>query len=474
MIKIVIFGTGSSAEKLLCELDHKKTEVLYFVDNNSDKHYQFFNGYKVLPPKTLCKEGWDYVIIASQYSNEIMQQLISMNISYGKIIPADYKTHNTCNVIFHEEIIKKISRKKMKSNKKIRIALINYNFSNYQGSALYKNMPEYISSKYEVEIFYEKDLSVLNNFDVICSSHFDGIYNSDHINIELWHGFPIKQMGMMHEQTITNQFLSYQRKTSHYTNLVMSYSRLYSTFFNACFPTDARKIKITGMPRNDLLFTKESRTKLESIISPTYPDSNVIFYMPTWRKGRNSKVDSSSKSLDKLFGFTDENEDVILQMLRDNNLHLIVKLHPYEYDQYKDLAIFKHDRMSLLSEEDLLNHKIHLYELIPSADILITDYSSVYFDTLLIDTKLIFAPIDEDDYSENRGFLLEPYNEFTPGPIVRSFNQLKEELLAYQIEDRYRFERERLRSLVFKYTDDNSSARVWKEIDEYLTSELSE
>jgi len=47
-------------------------------------------------------------------------------------------------------------------------------------------------------------------------------------------------------------------------------------------------------------------------------------------------------------------------------------------------------------------------------DLLITDYSSIYFDYLLLDRPIIFLPYDIDAYSGENGFTV-PYDEFTPG-----------------------------------------------------------
>ena len=47
---------------------------------------------------------------------------------------------------------------------------------------------------------------------------------------------------------------------------------------------------------------------------------------------------------------------------------------------------------------------MEFYETLNAADLLITDYSSVYFDYLLLDRPLIFVPVDLEEYIETRGY----------------------------------------------------------------------
>lgn len=469
MTKIIIFGTGKCAEKLLSEINFDNVKIICFLDNNKLKHFTNYMGYKVFPPEHILECEYEYIFIASQYSLEIMQQLLDMRISYGKIIPVDFILHNRISDSVYEEKFKLITTKNEKSNKK-RIAVINYNYSNYNGYALIKYIPDFIKSKYQVDLLLEDNRENLRKYDVICSSHHDGIYENDYINIEMWHGFPIKQMGAVYEGVVADKFMPYHQKRAKHIDLIMSYSQLYTTIFNACFPNTGDKYRVTGMPRNDLLFEKGSIDKLERVCNRKLNKYNIVFYLPTWRKGKN-KVIETNNQWDKLFGFFDEGHAEIIKILERNNIFLVTKLHPFEFNMYKNLDIFSCERIHLLDDTTLINNKIHLYELLPSANILITDYSSIYFDTLLIDLPIIFAPTDLDEYSENRGFLLEPYDYLTPGPTVFSLNDMGKEISNYlNGKDLYKSKREKVKRLVFKYYDNKSSLRVWTEIDKYLSN----
>ena len=478
MLNIIIFGTGSSAEKLLPTIDDNKVRIIAFSDNDKTKHHTTFYQYNIIPPEKIVEQNFDYIIIASQFSDEIMSQLLKLGIDYKSIIPMDYERHNWLMRIEYKNTHKIIKKKTQHPiSKKLKFALINYNYSNYHGYALYKYIPQYILDKYEVDLIEKKDYRKLAVYDVICSSHFDGIYDSNKIHIEMWHGFPLKKMGILADEDlvkdeIEGRLINIQKRLQN-TQLIFSYSSFYTTLFNSSFPSTYDKYAITGMPRNDLLFENNGMEKLQAITKKDLDKLNVLFYLPTWRKGKNEWVDST-RTWTRLFGFEDESENDIIQMIENNNLFLVVKLHPFEYNMYKDLEVFTHNQVYLLTDDELFKHKIHLYELLSAAKLLITDYSSVFFDTLLIDLPTIFAPTDLSEYEKNRGFLIDPYDVMTPGPTVNTLQELNKEITnVLNGVDRYKDKRELVKNIVFKYKDNKASERVWKEIDNYLTKLIS-
>lgn len=472
-MRIIVFGTGSSADAFYNALDRECCEILYFVDNNKEKQSTKYLEYDIEPPEKLLGTEFDLVVIASQYSYEIQRQLLSMGIPFEKIVPYHYEAHTDLFRKTYKETIGNLTsqcKPSARQSRKTRIAVTNYNYSNSNGYALLRWLPDFISDKYEVSLIGPDRKDELHLYDVIVSSNFDGIYNGKHLNIELWHGFPIKRMGMMYEQYATTRFISYQEHRARHIHRIASYSHLYTTFYNACYPTDSKKYRITGLPRNDLLFSSGSMRKLNKITNRSLDGKNIVFYLPTWRKLNFNKWVDVERDWSQLFHFPNESDNQIAEMLDQLDLFLVVKLHPSEYNQYKEIPLFRHERVFLLNDEILEKECIHLYELLPSAKILITDYSSVFFDTLLIDIPVIFAPTDQQEYSENRGFLLEPYQFLTPGPTVHNLDQLKQEImLCLEGKDRYKTARAEVKQLVFQYPDNQSSLRVWQMIDEFLS-----
>jgi CDP-glycerol glycerophosphotransferase (TagB/SpsB family) len=103
--------------------------------------------------------------------------------------------------------------------------------------------------------------------------------------------------------------------------------------------------------------------------------------------------------------------------------------------------------------------------MLPRLDALITDYSSIYFDYLLLDRPVLFFPYDLERYREDeRGFYFE-YEEVTPGPKARTFDELVSricELLDGYERERaaWRPERDRVAHLCHAFRDGQSARRL--------------
>ncbi len=91
---------------------------------------------------------------------------------------------------------------------------------------------------------------------------------------------------------------------------------------------------------------------------------------------------------------------------------------------------------------------------------------------LLLDKPIIFTPTDLEQYGENRGFLLEPYELWTPGPKVLDQMSLQYEMNKSLNDIRYyKKERKWLKDIAHYYQDNNSSYRVWSIIDKIMKNE---
>jgi CDP-glycerol glycerophosphotransferase (TagB/SpsB family) len=90
-----------------------------------------------------------------------------------------------------------------------------------------------------------------------------------------------------------------------------------------------------------------------------------------------------------------------------------------------------------------------LYELLAESDLLVTDVSSVYVDFLVTQKPQIFYFPDMARYEETRGLLLNPLQDYTPGPITQNFDELIAQLdLWIAGKDAWREQRKQLRDLM--------------------------
>jgi len=356
---------------------------------------------------------------------------------------------------------------------KIKITLFHTSSSGSNTYYLYHAVNEELKDKYDIELLTAQQAKYnrnLNQSDVYITTHGEHATRNDKVNIELWHGFPLKGMAKMDKQeTASNENID-----NYWTDvdMIMSYSALYNTAMNACNGARIHQYHITGVPRNDALFSGNSRENLLKVI-PALKDTaeTIIFFMPTFR---NSIITpdkkEGGKNFSNLFGLSEFNKQQLLTFLRKNNISLIVKLHPFEESFFADeLRQLSAERIYTLNDKLLENAGMDLYDVLGSADMLLTDYSSVYIDYLLLDRPVMFLPTDLDDYRANRGLLFEPYDFWTPGPKIASQQELQQAITRFLVEPAwYANERSTILKLCHHYNDQNSSARIWRIIDEYI------
>ena len=90
----------------------------------------------------------------------------------------------------------------------------------------------------------------------------------------------------------------------------------------------------------------------------------------------------------------------------------------------------------------------------------LTDYSSIYFDYLLLDRPIAFLIDDIAQYQQNRGFTVENALDLMPGEKIRTVSELNGFLdrLA-KGEDRFQEDRQRVNRRVNRWQDGESAKR---------------
>ena len=82
---VLIFGTGTSAIYLESGLDKNKVNIIGYIDNNKCKQGTYYEEKYVYSPIEAINMDFDYILIASQYNDEILEQLLSYGVDYKKI-----------------------------------------------------------------------------------------------------------------------------------------------------------------------------------------------------------------------------------------------------------------------------------------------------------------------------------------------------------------------------------------------------
>jgi len=284
--------------------------------------------------------------------------------------------------------------------------------------------------------------------------------------VHFWHGLPLKPVIYTDKKKITiNKYkklkkLSYIfpffKKDIDFKNaLIISSSeetrKQYSKIFNT------KNVKITGYPKYDGLFLNNLKNIKINNFFLEYKKRGfkLGLYAPTYRK--NTEFD--------IVNYLIQNLDIINKRLKEMKIILAIRLHPANF---KKLIVQPNEGNFLKTNIIIINDmdiEQDIYPILPVFDFLITDYSSIFLDYLLLDKPIIFTPFDIEQYIQMNGQFLYDYEKITPGPKARDWNETLEYIHEIKnIINSYQKEREKILNIFHKYIDGNNSRRVFEMI----------
>jgi len=262
------------------------------------------------------------------------------------------------------------------------------------------------------------------------------------IRVNLWHGMPLKAIGYLNKQDINKVPKS---------SFAIATSKFYQDVISRVFNLENKKVIITGQPRCDFLFSTEDTLKVFNIQKENY--KKIVLWAPTYRYDKDNKIK------DGIF----KNTLPVIKDLESLNIYLnkidsflIIKLHPMDIlnnFEFKELSNIK-----VIKDRDIIKKSLQFYELLANIDILITDFSSIYIDFLLLDRPIIFLIDDFKEYEHSRSFIFSNPKDYMPGYIATNIYELKVELkrLIINNEDSHKEKRDLLTKKFHKYKKDFS------------------
>lgn len=231
------------------------------------------------------------------------------------------------------------------------------------------------------------------------------------IYLQTWHGTPLKML-VFDMKDIYSADPNYKRNfymQSRRWDYLISANQYSTEIFKRAFLFEKEMLEY-GYPRNDILYQKNNKEDiLEYKKKLNLPlDKKVILYAPTWRDdefyGAGRYKFSLKLDLDKMKENFEKDYVILLRMhyfIADS-----LDLEPYhgfayDFSNYDDIA-----------------------ELYLVSDILITDYSSVFFDYANLKRPILFFAYDLEKYRDKlRGFYLDIEND-VPGPILKTTEEV--------------------------------------------------
>jgi CDP-glycerol glycerophosphotransferase (TagB/SpsB family) len=267
--------------------------------------------------------------------------------------------------------------------------------------------------------------------------------------IYLGHGTPVKRIGF--QTSVWNEYgKSYQLQKYSY---LTACSDIDSLMLASGFRATLDRIWITGMPRYDYLLSENNRS-VNLLEKHPYLDKKVILYAPTWRDGGSPT---------QFFPFDDFSIEQLDGFLIENDVYLLVRGHKESVNRKsldRDEDLFSLERV-IKAEQDTFPD---VTELLPFVDILITDYSSILVDFLLLEKPMCFIPYDLEEYKSYQGILLD-YDRNSPGKKFTSMQELTTGLQDY-IENPNQDQewRQRVCKTYHHFSDHDNCVRIYNQI----------
>ncbi|MGE7879231.1 CDP-glycerol glycerophosphotransferase family protein [Peribacillus muralis] len=296
---------------------------------------------------------------------------------------------------------------------------------------------------------------------LINNSTFQSFFipKKDQVYINTWHGTPLKSMGFdipgnpSHSQNVVRNFLSADyilSPNAHTTDMFTKSYKLHGLFKG--------EIIEAGYPRIDMTLNtdpEEYKGYLKTLGLALQDGKQNILYAPTWKGTNLAKVDND-----------------ILQIIADMNdlgdqvgeqYNILIKVHPF---LYKEAA--KHADIT----DRLVPDYVDTNELLAAVDLLITDYSSIFFDYLVTGRPILFYTWDTDVYSEQRGQYLK--NDELPGPMLFNAKELVQAVKDIEdVKKSYADKYHKMKQQFTNYEDGDVTERIVHHIFNNATKHLN-
>lgn len=239
------------------------------------------------------------------------------------------------------------------------------------------------------------------------------------IYLQTWHGTPLKRLGhdilAAEDATFYRSGMTFEQMTHSYDvdvaryNYMISPNHFCTEVFQSAFAIERERLIETGYPRNDFIVNATEDDCIAIKQKYHIPlDKKVILYAPTWRD--NSYV-ASGYTFKLQVDFKKWKE-----ILQDDYV-VIFKPHYLIVNQFKNDESLQDFVYSVAAEAEI-------NELYVISDVLITDYSSVFFDYAILKRPIYFYMYDLEEYAhELRGFYLDIYRDL-PGKIYVDEKQM--------------------------------------------------
>lgn len=272
------------------------------------------------------------------------------------------------------------------------------------------------------------------------------------IFLQTWHGTPLKKL-VFDIEDVSSASPKYKQevyKQSRLWDYLIAPNAFSSETFRRCFMYDKEMLE-TGYPRNDILHSRDGEELAAGIKKRLgIPgDKKTILYAPTWRD--DEYYDKGQYRFELQLDL-----NYLREELGDEYI-LLLRTHYFIADAL-DVSVYQGFAYNFSKYDDIS-------ELYLVSDILITDYSSVFFDYAGLRRPMLFFTYDLEKYRDVlRGFYIDIEKE-VPGPLLFTTDEVVQairdiNLIRQQYQDRY----DRFYKRFCEWEDGHASEKVVKSV----------
>lgn len=480
--RMVCFGAGDRPVKLCDTYSEYRFEekIDYFFDNGKAKWGKKLKVGKreipILPPVELENLSLDnhIIVITSDYYDEIFRQIRTLKLKDGNVACYVYPFVRYNYVARMEKVFRTLPLKevlvfqsdtdytdnakvlfeyllKHKYNQKYKLVWAVRDVDKYKFLEQYDNVKVFsylwnTSACFKETLTYYYYLSVAKMFLVTHNFFWLRNRRPGQKIINLWHGCGYKRSKS-------------GRKNVNDFDYTMVTGPIYRDVQADYFGCDRKKVVVTGLPKDDLLFRRSGKD-IAGLLHIKRCGKYVV-WMPTFRNsdrpGLNEHTIACETGLPIVY--TEQELEELNRLLADRDMMLIIKLHQYQRESV--ITKSRYSNIVIVNSEYMEKAGIHIYTVLADSDALITDYSSTAVDYMLCDKPMAFALDDYEEFHKGRNFLFDDIKEYLPGSHLYTFDDLKRFLLeiADGLDSTAEFRR-RLMPQFHAWQDANSCKRV--------------
>lgn len=251
---------------------------------------------------------------------------------------------------------------------------------------------------------------------------------SNQVVVNLWHGMPLKTVGNLEK--------GFENVDYHYFTYTIATSPMFADIMSRSFNCPLDSVLLTGQPRCDVL------------MSNRVPTESTILWLPTYRN--SDRLGSNNSQLAHGFDFpiveSTSQLETLNSTLRSLGYKLVIKPHPM---QNVTMSLGEYSNIIVQTQKDCDEQNVTIYDMFLRSSALITDYSSVYFDYLLLNKPIAFTMDDFNQYEDSRGFSMPNPTSLMAGDRIYTFSELLDYVrdVAHGV-DRFSKERAEVNRLV--------------------------